>query len=139
MKRQITTLLALVAGVGISAAAVQGLHAQTKPKAYTISEFETLDKTAQDAFAKVAVPLVQAAGGHLLNTAEGKVIKGIGEAPKAVSVVEWDSLEKAEAYYKSPAYTSTVPYERRLGRTYDPGLSKVPDHIQVYKVLKPLP
>ena len=73
MKRQITVRLALVASVGISAAT----HAQTKPKAYTISEFETLDKTAQDAFAKVAVPLVQAAGDHLLNTAEGKVIKQI--------------------------------------------------------------
>jgi uncharacterized protein (DUF1330 family) len=113
MKRQITTLLALVAGVGISAAAVQGLHAQTKPRAYTISEFELIDKAAGDAFGKVAIPAVQAAGGHVLNTANGKVIKGIGEAPKGVSVVEWDSLDQAEAYFKSPAYTSTVPYREK--------------------------
>ena len=110
MKRQITVLLALVASVGIGAATV---HAQTKPKAYSISEFEPIDKTAQDAFGKFAIPLVQAAGGHVLNTAQGKVTKRIGEAPKGVSVVEWDSLEKAEAYFKSPAYTSTVPYREK--------------------------
>jgi uncharacterized protein (DUF1330 family) len=109
MKRQITTLLALIAGVGISVAAVQGLHAQTKPKAYGISEVEILDRAALDAFAKVARPAVQAAGGQVMGTVNEKIIKRVGEAPKAVILVEWDSLEKAEAYLKSPTYTNFIP------------------------------
>ena len=52
MKRKITVLLALVASVGIGAATVQGLHAQTKPKAFTIAEIEVLDRAALDAFGR---------------------------------------------------------------------------------------
>jgi len=110
MKRQIIVLLALVAGVGIGTATVQ---AQGKPKAYTISEFEPTDKAAVDAFAKVAVPLVEAAGGKLLTAPGAKITARTGEAPKGVSVVEWESLDKAEAYYKSPGYATTAPYREK--------------------------
>jgi uncharacterized protein (DUF1330 family) len=79
---------------------VQGLHAQTKPKAYSINEVEILDKAALDAFAKAITPVVQEAGGKSLSLG-GKVIARTGEAPKAVVIAEWDSLDKAEAYYKS--------------------------------------
>ena len=96
MKRQITVLLALVASVGIGAAA----QAQTK-RAYTFNEVEILDKAAVDAFEKAITPFVQEAGGRPLNVPGGKIIARVGEAPKAVVLAEWDSLEKAEAYYKS--------------------------------------
>jgi uncharacterized protein (DUF1330 family) len=97
MKRQTTVLLALVASVGISAAA----QAQTKPKAFTINEVEVLDKAAVDAFEKAITPAVREAGGRALNVPGGKIIARVGVAPKAVVLAEWDSLEKAEAYYKS--------------------------------------
>ena len=96
MKRQITVLLALVASVGIGAAA----QAQTK-RAYTFNEVEILDKAAVDAFEKAVTPAVQEAGGRPLNVPGGKIIARVGAAPKAVVLAEWDSLEKAEAYYKS--------------------------------------
>src|SRR6516225_5338696 len=51
MKRQVTVLLALVASVGIGAAA----QAQTK-KAFTIAEVEVLDKAAYEALVKVTTP-----------------------------------------------------------------------------------
>ena len=41
-------VLALVAGVALGAAAVQGLHAQAKPKAYLVTESEILDQAALD-------------------------------------------------------------------------------------------
>ena len=96
MKRQITVLLALVASVGIGAAA----QAQTK-RAHTFNEVEILDKAAVDAFEKAITPVVQEAGGRPLNVPGGKIIARVGAAPKAVVLAEWDSLEKAEAYYKS--------------------------------------
>jgi hypothetical protein len=42
MKTRYTVALSVVAGAALGAAAVQGLHAQAKPKAYTVSESETL-------------------------------------------------------------------------------------------------
>ncbi len=44
----------IVVGAALGAAAMQGLQAQTKPKAYSISELETLDAAAADAFAPTA-------------------------------------------------------------------------------------
>jgi hypothetical protein len=46
MKRHIALFLTLVSGIGIGAAAVQGLHAQAKPKAYRVVEAEVLDAGA---------------------------------------------------------------------------------------------
>ena len=43
-------VLALVAGVALGAAAVQGLHAQAKPKAYLVTESEVLDQAALDSY-----------------------------------------------------------------------------------------
>ena len=42
----------VVVGAALGAAAIQGLHAQAKPKAYTVSELETLDATANAAFVR---------------------------------------------------------------------------------------
>ena len=40
MKTRYTVALAMLAGVGIGGAAIQGLHAQAKPVAYVITETE---------------------------------------------------------------------------------------------------
>ena len=48
MKTRFTVALSLLAGVALGAAAVQGLHAQAKPKAYIISETEVLDAAADE-------------------------------------------------------------------------------------------
>jgi hypothetical protein len=47
-------MLSMLAGIGIGAVAVQGLHAQAKPLAYVISGIDATDK---DAYAKEYVPL----------------------------------------------------------------------------------
>jgi len=57
MDSKFKVVLAVVAGAAFGAAAVQGLHAQVKPKAYSISELEVLDAAAQIAF----VPVIAAA------------------------------------------------------------------------------
>src|ERR1035437_8701125 len=54
MKLNYKLALAMLAGVGLGAAAVQALHAQAKPPAYVISEIDVTDK---DAYAKEYVPL----------------------------------------------------------------------------------
>ena len=105
MKTRYTIALSVVAGAALGAAALQGLHAQAKPKAYTVSESETLDATAVAPFVSAIEAAQSAAGGHSLHTRGGRVVTLDGQAvPERVAIVEWDSLEQAQAFYKSNAW-----------------------------------
>ena len=44
MKSNHKVAIALVAGTVIGAAAIQGLHAQSTPKAYVVTEIEVMDQ-----------------------------------------------------------------------------------------------
>jgi uncharacterized protein (DUF1330 family) len=117
MKTRYTVVLSMIAGAALGGAAIQGLHAQAKPKAYTVSELETIDAAANAAF----VPLVQAAqktaGGRNLRTGGGKIVALEGTAPKRVAITEWDSLEQAEAFYKSKAWNDLAPQRDKALKT----------------------
>jgi uncharacterized protein (DUF1330 family) len=106
-----THTMALLAGVAIGATAVQGLYAQgAKLKAYSVSEIETLDRSAMAAYLPVARKEIEAAHGRALRTAAGRVVQIEGEpAPKSVGIVEWDSLDDAVAFYKSKAWADLAP------------------------------
>jgi hypothetical protein len=58
-------VITLIAGIALGAAAVQGLHAQTKPKAYIVTESEVLDAAALAAYRPKIVAAIQAAGARL--------------------------------------------------------------------------
>ena len=94
--------LALAAGVALGAAAVQGLHAQAKPKAYIVTESELLDAAALAAYLPKAQAAVRAAGGIPGVIATGKIIAVTGDPPKRIGASEWPSAEQAQAYLKSP-------------------------------------
>ncbi len=97
-------ILALVVGIALGGAVVQGLHAQAKPKAYTISELEPLDAAALASLGAKVTQTITAAGGRPLRTAGGKIVAMEGTAPKRVAITEFDSLEQAEAFYRSKAW-----------------------------------
>ena len=113
MNPKCTLTLAVLAGVALGATAMQVLHAEVKPKAYTVSELEMLDAAANAAF----VPLVQAAqkaaGGRAFRTGGGKIVAMEGAAPKRVAITEWGSLEQAEAFYKSTAWKDLTPQREK--------------------------
>jgi len=103
--------VALIAGIAIGGIGTHGLNAQAKSKkAYTVSELETLDAKAA---ANVAGRIAQAqksAGGHNFRTGGGKVTSMDGPAaPQRVAITEWDSVEKAQAFFKSKAWTDLAP------------------------------
>jgi uncharacterized protein (DUF1330 family) len=95
--------LAMGASFALGAMVVQGLHAQAKPPAYLITEVTVKD---QDAFMKeFAVPgmkPIQEAGGKFLARGS-KPIAIMGEAPPRVTVIQFDSMEKLQAWWNSPA------------------------------------
>jgi uncharacterized protein (DUF1330 family) len=94
--------LSALAGAAIGAAAVHGLHAQAKPKAYIVTESEVLDAAALAAYVPQAQAAARAAGGRPgVVPAGGKIVALVGTPPKRFGVSEWESLEKAQAYYSS--------------------------------------
>src|SRR5262249_34018772 len=97
-------ILALVTGISLGGAAVQGLHAQAKPKAYTVSELEPMNAAALAGLGGKVTETITAAGGRPLRTAGGRIVAMEGTAPKRVAITEFDSLEQAEAFYKSKGW-----------------------------------
>ena len=118
MKTRYTVALSMLAGAVLGAGAIQGLQAQGKPKAYTVSETETLDPAAQKVFTPLAQAALKAAGGRTFNTAGGKVVAIEGAAPPKNAVInEWDSLDQATAYYKSKAWNDLAPQRDKAIKT----------------------
>ena len=101
-------VLAVVVGAALGAAAVQGLHAQAKPKAYVVSESEVLDAAAAAAYSPLVQAAQKAAGGRSFRTT-GKTVAIVGVAPKRVGLSEWDSLEQAQAWFNSAARKNLEP------------------------------
>jgi len=114
MKTRYSVLLAMVAGFGLGAVAVQGLHAQAKPPVYYIGE---IDVTNADAYTKEYQPgagaTIKAAGGRYL--AAGKAIPIEGAPPKSrVIMLAWDSMEALQAWRDSAAFKDG----RKIGEKY---------------------
>ena len=104
MNRHIVLGLTAIISAALGGAVVHGLHAQAKPKAYTVTEVEVIDSAALAFYLPLVVEAIKAAGGRSFNTPGGKIIGFVGEAPKRVGINEFDSLEQAQAFLNSAAY-----------------------------------
>ena len=113
MKTRYAITLAMVAGIGIGAAAVQGLHAQSK-QIYLVTE---INVSNADAYVKEYAPLAQAsikkAGGKLL-AASLNVTAVEGTPPKRVAIQLWDSAEQMGAWRNGADYKDA----RKIGDKY---------------------
>jgi uncharacterized protein (DUF1330 family) len=120
MKTHATVALAMLAGFGFGAVAVQSLHAQAKPRVYYVTEIDVTDPVG---FAKEYLPIVQpiikAHGGRFVavgGVAGGGRIVAIEGAPPAsrVAVLTWDSFEQLEAHKSSADFKKA----RAIGEKY---------------------
>ena len=115
MKTRYTVALSMLAGAALGAAAIQGLHAQAKPKIYYVAE---IDVTDIDAYTKEYAPkaqaIIKAAGGQFL--AAGQKVTSIEGAPPKprVAIQVWDSMEKIQAWRNSADYKEI----RKIGDKY---------------------
>src|ERR1700731_2700062 len=91
VNRHITVGLAMVASAALGAAAVQTLHAQTKPPAYPL-----ITKALTDAGGKFLVR-----GGKTIS------YEGAAPAPRIV-VVQFESLDRLQALYNSAPYKDAI-------------------------------
>lgn len=108
MSMRTMVLVAALAGVVVGAAGVQVLHAQAKPPAYVVGE---IDIANPEAFEKEYVPnaakAIRDGGGKYLVVVGGRSVALYGEPPKRIAIMAFESLDKAEAAFASPAYKAT--------------------------------
>jgi uncharacterized protein (DUF1330 family) len=80
------------------------LHAQTKTKpAFWVTEtMEVRDQASFLNAIKAVPPTVQAHGGHYIALG-GTIVPGVGSPPKRITIIEFDSLAKAQAWFDDPA------------------------------------
>jgi uncharacterized protein (DUF1330 family) len=77
-------------------------------KVLTITAFRsTSDPKALKRYAELAGPAITSAGGRII--ARGKPLAVVEEGVnERVAVIEWDGLEQAQAFYKTPAYQAAL-------------------------------
>jgi uncharacterized protein (DUF1330 family) len=103
MRTQIKTALTLTVGVFIGAIGFGALRAQTNaPMAYWVTE--TLETTNQAAFMnaiKAVPPTLQPYGGRYIALG-GRILPGEGSPPKRITIVAFDSFDKARQWVDDP-------------------------------------
>jgi len=117
MRMYLTVAASMAVGIVVGGVAVHGLHAQGK-KAYTVTENQVLDAKLAAEFAGRVASAQAAAGGRNFNTGGGKIVamEG-GAAPERVAITEWESLEKAEAFFKSKTWADMTPDRNKAIKT----------------------
>ena len=108
MHARLSLAFAVLTGFALGALVVHAVHAQATPPAYTIAELEVTDPPTFQQYGKATGAGIPAAGGRFI-VRGGKTCVINGAPPKQVVVIQWDSLEKAQAYFQSDAYKQLVP------------------------------
>jgi uncharacterized protein (DUF1330 family) len=110
--------LAVLAGVAIGVAGVTVIEAQQvkPPPAYVIAEPEIIDAATFQKYGQGVPATIAAFNGRFLIRG-GKIEAVEGDAPKRFVVIAFDSLEKARAWYDSPAYEAIKPLRFNSAKT----------------------
>jgi uncharacterized protein (DUF1330 family) len=104
MQSRYALTLAMLAGFGLGAVAVQGLNAQgTTPRAYAIVDVTEINdpKTFNALFAKEQQAVTAAGGRYVTRTNDITAIDGV--APLRFVIIAFDSMSKANSWKESPA------------------------------------
>ncbi|WP_213288592.1 DUF1330 domain-containing protein [Bradyrhizobium sp. sGM-13] len=127
MKTHYSVTLAMLAGLGLGAVAVERLHAQATPPVYQVVEIEPSNTAAYlKDYAPKAQAAIKAAGGKFL-AAGGKTTTIEGEPPKPrVVIIQWDTVDKIQAYRDSAAFKDLVPLRDSLAKFRSFSVEAVP-------------
>ena len=119
MKSKIHAACLLLVGLGVGGTVATGLRAQVKPPAYYIAQIELTGDA--DAFVKnygsqVGATLAPFGGRFLVRGT--KPIHLEGDLPRSRNaVIQFESLDKAQAWYNSPEYQKLIPERQKLTKT----------------------
>ncbi len=118
MKTNSKLALAVLAGVSIGVAGSKAIHAQQvkTPLAYIVAEVDVMDPTTFHKYAEKVPETLAPFNGHYL-VRGGKVQAVEGEAPKRITVIVFDSAEKARGWEDSPAYDAIRPIRQSSAKS----------------------
>jgi|HubBroStandDraft_6_1064221.scaffolds.fasta_scaffold1187640_2 uncharacterized protein (DUF1330 family) len=116
----IKTIVALTMAIVIFGFGCGSLRAQTKtPAAYWVTEtLEVMDQAAFVNAIKAVPPIVQAHGGHYI-VLGGKIVPGVGSPPSRITIIAFDSLEKAQEWYNDPAAVAARTEAQKYAKVRD--------------------
>ncbi len=115
MKTAVNVTFSMLAGIAIGSIGVQLLEAQTKPPAYVIAEADVTDRDAYNReYLPLARKLLMDGGGKYLAVGAAKIVPVDGEPPRAVAIIVFENLDKAQAVLTSAAFSDA----RAIGRKY---------------------
>ena len=106
MKSNYKLMLTAVGAFALGALAIQGLHAQMKPPAYFIGEISVKDENNYTSeFLPLARKSIAEGGGKYVAGGFHKTVAFSGEPPpNRVVIIHFENMDKAKAWYDSPAY-----------------------------------
>ena len=118
MKSNHKLAVAVVTGISLGVAGTHAIRAQPvkTPPGYVIAEVDVTDPEAFKKYAEKVPPTVAAFDGHYL-VRGGKVQAVDGEAPKRITVIAFESAEKAHAWEYSPAYEAIKPMRQSSAKS----------------------
>jgi uncharacterized protein (DUF1330 family) len=116
----IKAIVALTMAVVIFSFGCGGLRAQTKtPAAYWVTEtLEVMDQAAFVNAIKAVPPTVQAHGGRYI-VLGGKIVPGVGSPPSRITIIAFDSLEKAQEWFNDPAAVAARTEAQKYAKVRD--------------------
>ncbi len=80
------------------------------PKGYLVAELEVTNMDGYDVYRRQVPATIAAYGGrYLARGGEARLLEGSG-GPGRVVVLEFDSPERAHAWYNSPEYQAILPH-----------------------------
>jgi uncharacterized protein (DUF1330 family) len=119
-----SVLLAASACMAIAAATIGAAHAQTskesQPHAYYIAEFRIANPEGMKPYSARVASTFEPYGGRYI-VRGGKIAPLEGEGPNnRMVIIEFDSMEKAQAWYDSPEYAQLKPirHKNAISRVY---------------------
>jgi uncharacterized protein (DUF1330 family) len=105
MKVPYLVIASVLAGAALGVLGSEALRAQVPPPAFVVGEIDVENAPAYfKEYVPVAAKVVVDGGGKYV-VRNGKSVSLYGEPPKALAIMQFESLEKAQAVFGSKAYT----------------------------------
>jgi uncharacterized protein (DUF1330 family) len=88
------------------------------PKGYVYAEIEVIDPVLWKTYPRLAAASIAEFGGRYLVTGRPpKYVPEGSERPQRMVILEFDSLERAIAWYNSPQYQAALRIRERCARS----------------------
>jgi uncharacterized protein (DUF1330 family) len=117
MKTHYTVAVALLAGIGVGAVAVNGLHAQTKPPAYVIAEVQVTDADTWKQYQAALPGTLAPYKTRTLARANPVALDNSTPPAGSLVIIAFNNMEDVKAFWNSPAYQAIIPLREKSAMT----------------------